>query len=191
MARCRDARRCRPGHDHSAPQSRPRLSRKPASTSWSGASRCRPNRSLLPNWQTDRRFPRPHHRAAQHNRSVDTDRFDLMPGRETVAPQHKNESGADAGRRCTQNTLMLQCGSKTVDHASISMDGRAAGIESQAAPRPVPIRVFCVHRLPASALKFLLCGAADRFWRTHPAPYDLGGARVWRRVLVAANGCAM
>jgi hypothetical protein len=37
--------------------------------------------------------------------------------RVTVAPQHKKESNADAVRRCTQNTLMLPCGSKTVDHA--------------------------------------------------------------------------
>ena len=38
--------------------------------------------------------------------------------RVTVAPQHRKESSADAVRRCTQNTLMLPCGSKTVDHAT-------------------------------------------------------------------------
>jgi hypothetical protein len=81
--------------------------------------------------------------------------------RETVAPQHRKESSADAVRRCTQNTLILPCCSKTVDHA-FDIDGRALPASSHRRPRgTVPIGVFCVHRLSASALKFLLCGAAD------------------------------
>src|SRR3984885_16330604 len=62
---------------------------------------------------------------------------------------------------------MLPCGSKTVDHA-FDIDGHALPAPSHRwSRRPVPIRVFCVHRLAASALRFLLCGAADRCWRTH------------------------
>ena len=37
--------------------------------------------------------------------------------RVTVAPWHRKESNADAGRRWTQNTLMVPCGFKTVDYA--------------------------------------------------------------------------
>jgi hypothetical protein len=72
MARCRHASRCCPGHYQSAPQSRPRLPRKPASTNCSGASRRRPNRHLLPDWQTHARFSRTHHRATRHSWSPDT-----------------------------------------------------------------------------------------------------------------------
>jgi hypothetical protein len=118
--------------------------------------------------------------------------------RVTVAPQHRKESSADVVRRCTQNTLMLPCGSKTVDHA-FDIDGHALPTSSHRRSRsPVPIRVFCVHRLAASALKLLLCGAAGRCWRTHcqarvaahASDAHLGTARVWRPVLVVANGCA-
>jgi hypothetical protein len=117
----------------------------------------------------------------------------------TVAPQHRKESSADVVRRCTQNTLMLPCSSKTVDHA-FDIDGHALPASSHRRSRgPVPIGVFCVHRLPASALKFLLCGAAGRCWRTHcqarvaahASDAHLGTARVWRPVLVVANGCAV
>jgi hypothetical protein len=87
--------------------------------------------------------------------------------RVTMAPQHRKESSADVVRRCTQNTLMLPCGSKTVDHA-FDIDGHALPASSHRRSRgPVPIGVFCVHRLAASAPKFLLCGAAGRCWRTH------------------------
>jgi hypothetical protein len=87
--------------------------------------------------------------------------------RVTVAPQHRKASSADAVRRCTQNTLMFPRGSKTVAHA-FDIDRQALPASSHRRSRgPVPIRVFCVHRLAASALKFLLCGAAGRCWRTH------------------------
>ena len=119
--------------------------------------------------------------------------------RVTVAPQHRKESNADAGRRCTQNTRMLPCGSKPGDHA-FDLDGHALAASSHRRSRgPVPIRVFCVHRLAASVLKLLLWGAAGRCWRTHCqariAAHASGatpwhGARVWRPVLVVANGCA-
>ena len=118
--------------------------------------------------------------------------------RVTVAPQHRKESNADAERRCTQNTLMLPCGSKTVAHA-FDIDGHALPASNHRRSRgPVPIRVFCVHRLAASALRFLLCGAADRCWRTHcqaRVGAHASGATPWHSAcmaprLVAANGCA-
>ena len=57
--------------------------------------------------------------------------------------------------------------SKTIGHA-FDIDGHALPASSHRRSRgPVPIRVFCVHRLAASALRFLLCGAAGRCWRTH------------------------
>jgi hypothetical protein len=96
----------------------------------------------------------------------------------TVAPQHRKASSADTVRRCTQNTLMFPRGSKTVAHA-FDIDRQALPASSHRRSRgPVPIRVFCVHRLAASALKFLLCGAAGRCWRTH------------RQARVAANASA-
>jgi hypothetical protein len=63
----------------------------------------------------------------------------------TVAPQHRKESNADTGRRCTQNTLMLPCGSKTVGHA-LDINGHALPASRHRRSRsPVPIRVFwCV-----------------------------------------------
>lgn len=79
MARCDYASRCRPGHDQFAPQSRSRLPPEPASTSCFGASRCRSNRRLLPDWRTHRRSPRTHHRAARHNWTPDTV-CHLIPG---------------------------------------------------------------------------------------------------------------
>ena len=118
--------------------------------------------------------------------------------RVTVAPQHRKESNADVGRRCTQNTLMVPCGSKTVDYA-FGIDGHALPASSHRRSRgPVPIRVFCVHRLAASALRFLLCGAAGQCWRTHcqaRVAAHASGATPWHSaciapVLVAANGCA-
>jgi hypothetical protein len=39
-----------------------------------------------------------------------------------------------------------------------------------------------VYRLAASALKFLLCGAADRCWRTH-CKARVAGTRFWRYTL--------
>jgi len=72
------------------------------------------------------------------------------------APQHRKESNADAERRCTQNTLMLPCGSKTVDHA-FDIDGHALPASSHRwSGDAVPIRVFCVHRLAASATKIAI-----------------------------------
>ncbi len=76
--------------------------------------------------------------------------------RVTVTPQDRKESRADAERRCTQNTLMLPCGSKTVAHA-FDINGHALPSSSHMRSRgPVPIGVFCVHRLTSSALKFSL-----------------------------------
>ena len=64
---------------------------------------------------------------------------------------------------------MLLCGSKTVDvDRAFDIDGHALpGSSHRRSRSPVPIRVSCVHRLPVSALNFLLCGAAYRCWRTH------------------------
>ena len=108
--------------------------------------------------------------------------------RVTEAPQHKKESSADAGRRCTQNTLMLPCGSKTVDHA-FNIDGHALPAWSHRwSRRPVPIGVFCVHRLASSALKFLLCGATDRCWQTHcqaRVAAHASGATPWHSACMA------
>jgi hypothetical protein len=76
--------------------------------------------------------------------------------RATVAPQHRKESSADAVRRCTQNTLMLPCDSKTIDHA-FDIDVQALPASNHGRSRgPVPIRVFCVHRLPAFATKIAM-----------------------------------
>jgi hypothetical protein len=110
-----------------------------------------------------------------------------------VAPQHRKESNADAERRCTQNTLMLPCGSKTVDHA-FDIDGHALPASSHRwSGGAVPIRVFCVHRLAASAMKFLLCGAADRCWRTHcqaRVGAHASGATPWHSACMAPRfGC--
>jgi hypothetical protein len=41
-----------------------------------------------------------------------------------VAPRHRKESSADTVRRCTQNTLMFLCGSKTIDYA-FNIEGHA------------------------------------------------------------------
>ena len=105
-----------------------------------------------------------------------------------VAPQHRKESNADAVRRCTQNTLMLPCGSKTVDHA-FNIDGHALPAWSHRwSRRPVPIGVFCVHRLTSSALKFLLCGATDRCWQTHcqaRVAAHASGATPWHSACMA------
>ena len=119
-----------------------------------------------------------------------------LPGggrRVTVAPQHRKESSGDTVRRCTQNTLMLPCGSKTVDHA-FDIDGHALPASSHRwSGGAVPIRVFCVHHLPASALRFLLCGAADRCWRTHcqaRVGAHASGATPWRGACMAPRfGC--
>jgi len=119
--------------------------------------------------------------------------------RVTVAPQHRKESSADAVRRCTQNTLMLPCGSKTVGHA-FDIDGHALPASSHRRSRgQVPIRVFCVYRLPTSAMKFLLCCAATDAggriaWYVRVAAHA-SGATPWHGartapISVAANGCA-
>jgi hypothetical protein len=106
------------------------------------------------------------------------------PRRKTVAPQHRKAFSADAVRRCTQNTLMLPCGSKTVDHA-FDIDGHALSASSHRRTRgPVPIRVFCVHRLTASALKFLLlrCGGP---MLAHPLAGPRRRAHIWRYTTLA------
>src|SRR5580704_16881529 len=53
---------------------------------------------------------------------------------------------------------------------------------SRQSHRPVTISVFCVHRLPVSALGFLICDATDRclrtVWRTCSAASDLTYSRL-------------
>jgi hypothetical protein len=109
--------------------------------------------------------------------------------RVTVASQHRKESNADAVRRCTQNTLMLPCGSKTVDHART----RIASIESQAEPRPshhprvlrASSRYICVEILDSRCRGPMLA---------HPLPGPRRRTRFWRytlaqRVYGARFGC--
>ena len=121
----------------------------------------------------------------------------------------RQPAGQGASRDCgavAQKRIQRRC-RKAMDaeHAdgSVRLQDRRlriASIESQAEPRPSLIRVFCVDRLTASALRFLLRGAAGRCWRTHcqarggahasgttPGHSGVYGAAFW----VAANGCAV
>jgi hypothetical protein len=114
--------------------------------------------------------------------------------RVTVAPQHRKESNADAGRRCTQNTLMLPCGSKTVGH-TFDIDGHALpASRHRRSPRPSPHpRVMraspcctCVEILTLRCRGPMLAHALPgprrrtRFW-CYTLAWRVYGAALWLR----------
>jgi hypothetical protein len=99
-----------------------------------------------------------------------------------VAAQHRKESSADVVRRCTQNTLMLPCRSKTVDHAC-DIDGRGLpASRSQVEPRPNPhprvLRAspFCI------CVEFLALRCRGPIL-AHALPGPRRRARFWRYTL--------
>jgi hypothetical protein len=68
---------------------------------------------------------------------------------------------------------------------------RVAGVGSQVEPRRCPHRRVLRGSPTASALKFLLCGAAGRCWRTHwQSQHTLSGATPWHcACMVPRFGC--